>query len=207
MKNLSLVLNVVLLVAVIILYVLHFSGPKSEARFSPADTTISNSPIAYILTDSVLDNYDYLKARQDVLKQKSKSLEQEYRTRAQGLQNEINAYQRNRNNLTFGQDQAMQEDLGKKQQNLQMYEQTLSQQLMNEQQKLMKELYDRLTTYCKEYAEKNGLHVILKYDQTSDVLYGAGGIDITRQVINGLNEAYKNEKSAPVKSDSTARAR
>jgi len=203
MKNLSLVLNILLLVAVIVLFFLHFSDPKTESRFSSSDTTAVDSKIAYILTDSIVENYDYLDARKVGLESKTKNLQQEYRNRAMGLQNEIAAYQRNRNNLTFGQDQAMQEDLGKKQQNLQMYEQSLSQQLMNEEQKLLKEFYDRLTAFCKKYAEENGLHVILKYDQSSDVLYGARGIDITRQVINGLNQEYKIETTGRVKADST----
>jgi outer membrane protein len=206
MKNLSLVLNIVLLVAVVVLYVLFFTGNKTGSNALAADTTARNSQIAFILTDSVLDNYDYLKASKDVLEQKSKKLQQEYRNRAMGLQSEITAYQRTRNSLTLGQDQAMQEDLGKKQQNLQMYEQSLSQQLMNEEQKLMKELYDRLTRYCKEYAQQKGLQVILKYDQASDVLYGSGGLDVTHEVVAGLNDAYKDEQSG-VKSDSTARAK
>jgi outer membrane protein len=207
MKNLSLVLNIVLLVAVIVLYVLFFSGSKTASTYSPSDTTASTAKIAYILTDSVLDNYEYLAASKNVLEEKTKKLQQEYRNRAMGLQSEIAAYQRNRNSLTLGQDQAMQEDLGKKQQNLQMYEQTLSQQLMGEEQKLMKELYDRLTAYCKQYGQQRGLQVILKYDQSSDVLYGSGGIDITKDVIGGLNEAYRNEKSGTVKADTTAKAK
>lgn len=206
MKNLSLVLNIVLLVAVIVLYVLYFSSKKTGQLASVADSVAGSSKIAFILTDSVLDNYDYLKTSKDVLEEKSKKLQQEYRNRAMGLQSEITAYQRTRNSLTLGQDQAMQEDLGKKQQNLQMYEQTLSQQLMGEEQKLMKELYDRLTKYCKEYGEQSGLQVILKYDQASDVLYGSGGLDITKVVIAGLNEAYQSEKSG-VKSDSTSKAK
>ena len=66
---------------------------------------------------------------------KTKKIEQEYRNRAQGLQNEITAYQRNVTNMTLGQVKAVEEDLGKKQQNLQMYQQSLSQQLMEEEAK------------------------------------------------------------------------
>jgi len=42
----------------------------------------------------------------------------------------------------------------------------------------------------------------LKYDATSDVLFGTPGIDVSQDVIKGLNEEYKNEKATPAKADS-----
>ena len=88
-----------------------------------------------------------------------------------GLQNEIAAYQRNVSNMTLGQVKAVEEDLGKKQQNLQMYQQSLSQQLMEEEAKLKKELYDRITVFLKKYGKEKDLQVVLKYDPTSDLLF------------------------------------
>src|SRR5688572_21515769 len=143
MKDLSLILNAVLLVAVGVLFYLHFSGGKAASGGS--GTSVSGVPgelkIAYINSDSILQNYDYLKANRVTLEEKTKKIEQEYRNRAQGLQNEITAYQRNVSNMTLGQVKAVEEDLGKKQQNLQMYQQSISQQLMQEESKLNKELY------------------------------------------------------------------
>src|SRR5688500_11081347 len=118
MKNLSLILNVVLLVAVIILYVLHFSGPgKVESRSSGSDTSPVDLKVAYINSDSVLKYYDYLKVNRDQLETKTKKMDQDLRNRTVGLQNEITAYQRNVSGMTLGQARAAEEDLGKKQQN------------------------------------------------------------------------------------------
>ena len=207
MKDLSLILNAVLLVAVGVLFYLHFSGGKTASGGS--GTTISGVPgdlkIAYINSDSILQNYDYLKANRVTLEEKTKKIEQEYRNRAQGLQNEITAYQRNVSNMTLGQVKAVEEDLGKKQQNLQLYQQSLSQQLMEEEAKLTKELYDRITTYLKKYGDEKGLQFVLKVDNTSDVLFAGDGLDISKDVITGLNSEYKQEKTGPaVKKDSTA---
>jgi outer membrane protein len=206
MKNLSLILNVVLLVAVVILYVLHFSGDgKVESRSSVSDTSAVNLKVAYINSDSVLKYYDYLKVNRDQLEAKTKKMDQDLRNRTVGLQNEITAYQRNVSSMTLGQARAAEEDLGKKQQNLQLYQQSLQQQLMQEEAKLNKELYDRITGFLKEYGEEKGLQVVLKFDPTSDVLYGGQSLDITEDVIKGLNESYKTEKSGtPAKTDTTA---
>jgi outer membrane protein len=203
MKNLSLVLNIVLLVAVIILYVLYFSKGAPSASARSNDTSAVDLKIAFINSDSVVKHYEYLKAQQEKLESKTKKLDQEYRNRAMGLQSEIAAYQRNVSSMTLGQVRSTEEELGKKQQNLQIYQQTLTQQLMEEEQKLQKELYDRVTAFLKGYGEDKGLQVVLKYDPTSDVLYGGRALDITNEVIAGLNNAYRTEQDPSVKNDTT----
>lgn len=205
MKNLSLILNIVLLVAVIFLYVLHFSPGKDSSKSSSSDTSSVDLKVAYIQSDSVLKHYEYLKVNRVQLEAKTKKMDQDLRNRTVGLQNEINAYQRNVSGMTLGQARAAEEDLGKKQQNLQLYQQSLQQQLMQEEAKLNKELYDRITTFLKKYGEEKGLQVVLKYDPTSDVLFGGESLDITADVIEGLNKAYIAEtKGSSVKADSVA---
>lgn len=207
MKNLSLILNIVLLVAVAVLYYLHFSGSKPKSFTSgPNDTVGLNLKIAFINADTVLKHYDYLEAQRKTLEAKTKRMDQDLQARVVGLQNEIAAYQRNRNSLTLGQDQAMQEDLGKKQQNLQLYQQSLSQQVMDDEAKLNRELYGRITEFLKNYGQERGLQVVLKFDPSSDLLYGGKALDISQDVINGLNESYKQEKENPkAKADSTVK--
>ena len=203
MKNISLILNGILVVAVGVLYFLHFSGKKSGGESTVSAPT--DLKIAYIKSDSVLKHYDYFKEMRTVLEAKGKKLDQDLQNRGQSLQNEISSYQRNIGNLTIGQAKALEEDLGKKQQNFRMYQQSLEQELANDQNKLTEALYGRITTFLKKYSEGSGLQVVLKFDQTSDVLFGGPGIDISQDVIKGLNEDYKIEKLNPAsKTDSTA---
>jgi outer membrane protein len=208
MKNLSLILNIVLLVAVGVLYYLHFASPKA-ASFSGGtsnDAVLSDLKIAFINADTVLKHYDYLEVNKQQMEAKTQKMDADFRNRAQGLQNEISAYQRGMNSMTIGQVKATEENLAKKQQNLQMYQQTLQQQLMQEEANLNKQLYDRITTFLKGYSEEKGLQVVLKYDPTSDMLYGGNALDISQDVINGLNESYKGEKGGTqVKGDSIAK--
>lgn len=204
MKNISLIMNVVLLVAVGVLFYLHFSGGSSNASDASVATPgsiPSDIKIAFIKSDSVLKYYDFFKANSDMFEAKQKKAQQQLQDRLAGFQNEAAAYQRNVGSMTLSQVKAVEEDLTKKQQNLQMYERTLSQQLLEEQTKMNQELYDRITAYLKKYGAENNLHVVLKYDPTSDVLYGGDALDITKPVIDGLNAEYKNEKTA---ADTTA---
>jgi outer membrane protein len=198
MKNLSLALNIVLLVAVGVLYYLHFApkGTNSGTTGGASANTGEGLAIAYINADTVLKYYEFLKDNRVVMEEKTKKMDADFRNRAQSLQSEITAYQRNQSTLTIGQARALEEDLAKKQQNLQLYQQSLSQELMGEEAKLNKELYDRITAFLKTYSQEKGIQVVLKYDPSSDVLFGGEALDITSVVLTGLNDQYKAEKSA-----------
>ncbi len=202
MKNLSLILNGILLVAVAVLYYLHFASP-SKVSSASASNGPSEMKIAYINSDSVLSGYDFFKSTREILEAKGKKLDSDFRNRAQGLQNDYNSYQKNVGNLTIGQAKAIEEDLAKKQQNLQMYQQSLQQEVAKDEARITQDLYKRITAYLKKYSAEQGYQIVFKFDPSSDVLFGAEPLDITKQVILGLNEAYKSEKESPVsKADS-----
>jgi outer membrane protein len=202
MKNISLILNAVLLVAVGILYYLHFSS-KTSTPSSTGAVNPSELKIAYIDSDSVLKYYDFFKVNMEKLESKGKKLDQDLQSRAQSLQSDITAYQRNYSSMTIGQAKAVEDDLGKKRQNLELYQRSLEQDLIGEQAKMNEELYKKITAYLKDYAQQRDLQIVLKFNPSSDVLYGGASVDITKDVIQGLNEAYKLDKTiAPVDSTS-----
>jgi outer membrane protein len=207
MKNASLALNGVLLVAVAVLFYLHFSSrPAQSTAGDGAAVDLSNVKVAFINSDSLSAKYEYVKVNLDKLEAEGKKLDAELQSRAQGLQREFEDYQRSRTSLTIGQAQAIEEGLMKKRQNLEMYQQTLGQQMMEKQGKASEELYNKVTAFLKKYGEEKGLQVVLKYNASSDVLYGVPELDITKDVVEALNADYKLEgaKGAPVKKDTTA---
>jgi outer membrane protein len=203
MKNVPVALSGLSLVGVAVLFYLHFS--KSPATTTASSAVLSGDiKIAYINADTVLKYYDYYKEVRAIFEAKGKKMDQDLQNRAQALQNEIGAYQRNVSTMTIGQAKAVEEDLGKKQQNLQMHQQRVEQELMNDQAKVTNELYTNLTTFLKTYGAEKGFQVVLKFDRSSDVLYGNAGIDISQDVIKGLNAAYQEKKAGTTKVDSTA---
>lgn len=190
------------MIAVAILYYLHFSSGKTETvnseSINPGELTV-----AYINSDSVLKHYDFFKVNAEKFETKGKKLDQDLQNRAQSLQNDISAYQRNYGSMTIGQAKAVEEDLAKKRQNLELYQRSLEQELMEEQAKMNEELYKKVTDYLKVYAQDKQLQIVLKFNPSSDLLYGGQSVDITTDVISGLNESYKAEQAKP-KADSTS---
>ncbi len=203
MKNLNIIVSGLLVAAVAVLYYLHFKSTR-VIHGSMDVTPSSPVAVAYINADTVLKYYEYFKVNQEKLKKKGEKYTNDLKNRAQGLQTEYNNYQRNLSNLTIGQAKAIEEDLARKQQNLQVEEQRLSQELMAEQGRMNEELYKNITDFLKEYSKQKGLQVVLKYDPSSDLLFAGDSLDISADVIAGLNSAYQEEgKASP--SDSTVR--
>ncbi len=202
MKNISLIINIVMAIAVAVLYYLHFAGRPSGV-LNPGGTSghTGDLKLAYINSDSVLKYYDYFKVSREKLEAKGKQMDTDFRNRAQGLQREINSYQNTVANLTIGQARALEEDLTKKQQNLRVYQESLAQELSIEEAKLNQELYQKITTYLKDYGTQNGIQIVFKFDPSSDLLFVGDSLDITKEIISGLNESYQN--AGTVKSDTT----
>jgi len=203
MKNASLILNAVLLVAVAVLFFLHFSSGKSGSS-SGGSSSPSNVKVAYINQDTVLKYYDYVKVNSDKLDAQVKSLGDQLTQRQQSFQRDVQEYQNGRGNLTIGQASAIEEGLQRKVQNLQMFEQQLQQQLEGERERISTELYEKITSFLKTYSKEKGIEVILKFDRGSDVLFAGDSLDISKDVVKGLNDAWKVEsQKAPAKADST----
>jgi outer membrane protein len=81
-QNLSLALNVVLLIAIVILYVLHFKGAptKSSHHKKTADTStvnLSQGSIVFVNSDSLFKKYDLFTEMRDQMEAKQKKMEGE----------------------------------------------------------------------------------------------------------------------------------
>lgn len=203
------ILNVVLLIAVGVLYVLHFSKSDTindENIQSVAPAGIAGTPqIAYVNSDSLLSNYEFFKDKAQELEEKRAKFEAEFNNRARGLQNEVSNLQANAQNMTMAQAQAAQENLMKKEQNLMQYQQNLQQQLLRDETVVNNELYEKVSGYLRDYGKKNNFQLVLTYTKGSGVLYANDSLNITDQVITGLNEAYKKPAESAATDSTTSK--
>lgn len=204
MKNASLALNVILAIAVAVLYVLHFSSGSSSSSGSADSSAPSDLKVVYINEDTVLKYYDFFKLKRDALEAKAKGFDDQLNARQASLQREVQAYRATAANLTIGQAQTIEQNLQEKGQNLQMYQQSLGQQMAEEQAKVADELYEKVNKFLTDYGRQKGYQMIFKYNRGSDILFGGDSLDVTKDVIKGLNESWKAESSkTPTAKDTT----
>lgn len=181
--------------------------PKStsEGESEEAAPTKTNLSFAYVNSDTLATQYKYFEEVSQKLEEKRAKYEKEFANRASGLQKQIEDYQKTAQNMTMAQARAVEEDLTRKQQNLQQYQQSLTQELLKEEAKLNKELYEAVAEYLKKYGKEHNLDMIFKHSTGGEIWYGDSTMDITNEVIEGLNKAYENNGEViSTSADSTA---
>lgn len=201
MKNVSLIFNVVLAIAVIVLYVLML-GNKGSKTNSPVLVTNDSTnavllPIAYINIDSLLLNYVFAKESNESLLKKAEDSRLDLNVRDRQLQGEMAEFQRKlENNAFLSRERAEQEQtrLIRKQQDLQQLNAKLSQELMESQQKMSEQLRDTINSFLKTYNKDKGYQLILSNTSNDNILLGNSGYDITQEIIDLLNKRYTTKK-------------
>ena len=202
MKNLSLLLNAVLAVAVAVLFYLHFSGPKAAS--TDATGTVGDKPIVFVNTDSLLNNYDFFKDARTAFEQKRTQLDVDLNTKGATLQREIQIFQQQAPGMIAAEAQAKQLQLQKRGADFEQQRQQAINSLGEEEAKKNKELYDNISSYIQKYNRENGYHFVLGYSQGGGILYANPDLDVTQKIITGLNKEYK-DKQGTTKADSTAK--
>ena len=189
MKNLSIALNAILVVAVGILFVFHFSGgSKAEVK-----TVAGEGAVVYVNTDSLLSSYNFSVDLNEKFLKKQEDSRTDFNFKAQKLEKEAADFQRKLQNKGFlnrERAEKAQRELMEKQQNLQQLERKLSSELMAEQNENSKRLFDSVTNYLAQYNAKHNFSLIISTTKGGTVLHSASGLDITQDIIEGLNARY-----------------
>jgi len=201
MKNLSLILNAVLIVAVGVLFYLHFST-KGSAKASPARSTGMNLvqpdvPIVYVNIDTLLNNYDYFKDMQNDFADKQSELEAELNNRSRQYEaSAMDAQNKVQKGLVTRREAAeLEQQLMAEQQSLLQLRDQLTMQLQEEEQVSNRKLINAIMEYLKEYNADQDYQFIFSNSFGDNVLFANDQLDITFIILPGLNEKYRAEKA------------
>ena len=196
MKNISVAINVILLIAVAVLYYLHFKKPTygNEAATSPIINSPNNTlptSIVFVNTDSLLHNYSFYKDKKAEFETKNEKIKNDLKAESDRLQNDAEAYQQKASMMTDAERQKTEEQLMVRQQNLMKKKDDMVEKLDNEQNKFTEDLYGKLTSYLKEYNKGKNYTYILGYQKGGGILFANDSLDVTKYVLEGLNRDVK----------------
>lgn len=201
MKNLSLIFNAILAIAIVILFVLVLKNKSNSTtkQFTMGkDTVISGKlPIAYVNIDSLILHYQFAKDANESLIKKQEDSRATINSKAVQLKSEMEDFQRKLDNNAFlSRDRAEQEHarLLKKQQDLQELDGNLSKQLVQVQQKMSEQLRDTINVFMKQFNKEHKYQLIISNTSNDNILYAEKGYDITGEVTKLLNERYTSKK-------------
>jgi len=159
-----------------------------------AEVSIADLKVAYIHTDSVINNFEFFKERSEEIASKGKKYDSELSNRAKGFEQEVVNFQQTANSMTVNQQRAKQDELVSKERNLVTYRDNLMQELAADESKLYNDVYDHIQEYLNTYAEENNLEMILSYTRGGGVWYAKNNLDVTNSVIEGINQKYRGSK-------------
>ena len=197
MKIANIVTNVVLGVAVIVLFVFHFSGDKSEKGGEQASAAMLANPgeisIAYFNMDSVMSQWDLYDDYQQDLEQKQTELEADFAGRTETFYQSVQdaQYKIQKGLVTRTEAEQLQQQLAAEEQNLQVLQNQYMTQLQEEGMVKNRQMLDKIETYVAELSETQGYSYVYSYSFGGNLIYGAKSLDITAAVVEGLNANYQ----------------
>jgi outer membrane protein len=195
MKNSALLIyNIVLTVAVAILFYLHFKNHAATSVATP--TAAIGKKIVYVNTDSLLNNYQFYKDTQKEFENKGYRLQVDLGGRERALQNELGAIQQRAQTMSQAELQAADLTLKKKGSELQAYSQDQQQKLAEAQSKRVDEIYSAIRDHIKSMNNNNKYEYVLGYAKGGGILFADESVDVTKAIVEGLNSTYKAKAPA-----------
>ncbi len=200
MKKLSLWLNIVLIIAVGGIYFLHFSGnntSKVEVNEDGAEVEINRDyAIAYVNIDTLIRNYDLFIDKSDELTQKRNESEAELQIQSKKFENEVRDFQDkvNKGLITRTKAQMLQQELAQKEQQLYATRDNLAMQLSEEEQVMYRQVLNEVMSYLEEYNVEYNYKYIFSNSFGGQLLFTDKSLNVTSDVLIGLNVKYEKIK-------------
>ena len=196
MKIANIVINVVLGAAVVVLFVLQFSGEKKGTNSSEQAAAMMADPsdisIAYFNMDSVMSQWDLYFEYQQELSQKQTEMEADFAGRTETFYQSVQdaQYKIQKGLVTRAEADQLQQQIEVEQQNLQALQNQYMNQLQEEGMVKNRKMLDMIERYVAELSQSTGYSYVYSYSFGGNLIYGAKPYDITTQVVNGLNAKF-----------------
>lgn len=202
MKQFSLVLNIILLVAVGFLYYHIYS--KTDKAIPVTNSSVpaysggnyKHSPIAYVDLDSLNEKISYIKDRRKELEAEQKNIETDWQNSYRNLENQKNQFLKKGAAITQEEAEKFQGQLIQQQQQVDGKKQSLTQKLNEKSYRFMEDIQKKLKDFLTDYNKDHDFMYILTTGTGLDyMVYKDSSLNITNDVVMGMNEKMKRKVS------------
>lgn len=200
MKRITIFLS---LAAAVMTAVTGCNSPSGKTEAGEAQQSesaaIAKGSIVYFNLDQVLDEYDMANDLRSEVEAKVATIQKEVERRQKNLENAVNDFTNkvNKGLMTSAVAADQQKKLQQQDAAFQQFAQQKQNEIMEEQQVMMNRLADAIKTFVEDYNNEKQYAMILSNQAGVPVVVADTTLNITRDIINGLNEEYvktKNEK-------------
>jgi outer membrane protein len=196
MNRSSVVRNTLLGAVITVTGILLCSGCGKNQGSTEEVKPVVHKGIAFIELDSVIAHFDMAIDKSAELEQKTKSSEAELTVKSQAFDRDVRDYQTKAQKglITRATAAEMEQTLAQQQQNLLALRDEMANKLNEESIVAQRQVLDYINQYLAEYNVGHGYQYILAKQFPGPILYGDSTLDITDEVIAGLNAKYNTTK-------------
>jgi outer membrane protein len=178
-------------------------GNASQAAPAQDSTAVAGS-IVFFNMDKVLEGYDMANDLNSVFETKASGIQAEIDRRGKKLEKDANDFQNkvDKGLLTTSVAQAQYQKLQQQQQEYQEYAVRKQQEMQEEQTVMMNQIANAIAEFVKEYNTEHQYALILSTSGSiisTPVVCGDARLDITEDILAGLNAAYIKTKETTKK--------
>ena len=149
--------------------------------------------VRYVNSDTIWGNYLFVDEMRDNLSKKQEEYRNDLERRLRAFEKEVMEFQQNAPTMSQFEGQEKQKQLLAKEQELTRLQEDLSVKLMEMEDKMKRDLRKSILSYLKRYRNEK-VDVILDFSTSSSVLMIDDSLNLTQEVLKGLNEEY-NQKN------------
>jgi len=150
----------------------------------------SSSKLAFVDSSKILANYEGMKQAQAAFQAKAVTWQANVDTLSKELQESIADYEKDLASMSNKEKELSTELLKTKQQQLRQYQQAIGQKAQEEEAQATQAVLEEVNAYLKNFGQENGYQIILAATQAGNIAYADDAIDITDEVLEGLNKTY-----------------
>ena len=196
MKQLKVILSVA--VAAIICACNATGNTSTQAtNTAEAGVTAAQGSIVYIQLDSLINQYDMFNDLRSELENKAQAIQDDLTKKGRSFESAAKDFQTKieKGLLTRSQAEEQQQRLAERQQNLQNLSQQKQYELAEEEAVMSRRVMDAVQTFLAKYNQEKGYAMIITSSAATNTVIAANpALDITQDVLTGLNNEYIKSK-------------
>lgn len=188
------VIDAVMMIAIIVLFILHFCQPKTEAYVPSApEGKAGTGEILYVNIDSINANYELIKILKAEMDEEQARQNAIFTNKEKAFQTKLNNFQQNQQSgvLTPVQIQNSQAQLEAEYQQIMDEKDRVVNDLMAKQTAANDQMLDSMMSVLKRINEVRNASFIFTYGYGSQMIIGDPTKDITKDVLKELNKSFK----------------
>ena len=188
-----LVLDAVMVIAIIVLFILHFCQPKADPYIpSVPEGQAGSGEILYVNIDSINQHYELIKILKEELEAEQIKQDAIFTNREKAFQTKLNNFQQNQQAgvLTAVQIQNSQAQLENEYQQIMTDKERVMNDLMAKQSAANDQMLDSMLTVIRRINSVRNASFVFTYGYGSQMVLGDPTKDITNDVLKELNKSF-----------------